>query len=72
MRSRVSDEGLAKLELKESERPKIDPEFEVATEGDEVDRKEKLKGRWSQIKAVLICRTSFVLQPGRRHWAAPG
>ena len=34
---------LAKLELKESERPKIDPNFEEATEGEEVERKEKLK-----------------------------
>ena len=34
---------LAKLALKESERPKIDPEFEEATEGEEVERKEKLK-----------------------------
>ncbi len=34
---------LAKLELKESERPRIDPEFEEATEGEEVERKEKLK-----------------------------
>jgi len=33
---------LAKLELRESERPKIDPEFEEATEGEEVERKEKL------------------------------
>ena len=30
---------LAKLELKESERPKIDPEFEEATEGEEVERR---------------------------------
>jgi type I restriction enzyme, R subunit len=34
---------LAKLELKPSERPKIDPEFEELTEGEEVERKEKLK-----------------------------
>ena len=34
---------LAKLQLKEAERPKIDPEFEEATEGEEVERKEKLK-----------------------------
>jgi type I restriction enzyme R subunit len=33
----------AKLELKRSERPKIDPEFEELTEGEEVERKEKLK-----------------------------
>jgi type I restriction enzyme R subunit len=34
---------LAKLELKSSERPKIDPEFEEVTEGEEGERKEKLK-----------------------------
>src|SRR5438067_3339041 len=44
---------LAKLELKESERPSIDPEFEEATEGEEVDRKEKLKSRWAQLEAVV-------------------
>lgn len=44
---------LAKLELKESERPKIDPEFEEATEGEEVERKERLKTRWAQLEAVV-------------------
>lgn len=44
---------LAKLALKESERPKIDPEFEEATEGEEVERKEKLKSRWAQLEAVV-------------------
>ena len=34
---------LAKLAIEESERPKIDPEFEEATEGEEISRKEKLK-----------------------------
>ena len=34
---------LARLSLDESERPSIDPDFEEATEGEEVDRKEKLK-----------------------------
>ncbi len=34
---------LAKLELKAEERPKIDPEFEDVTEGEEVEKKEKLK-----------------------------
>ena len=33
---------LAKLELKASERPRIDPEFEEATEGEEVERKPSL------------------------------
>jgi type I restriction enzyme R subunit len=44
---------LAKLELSEAERPKIDPEFEEATEGEEVERKEKLKSRWAQLEAVV-------------------
>ncbi|MEO8034965.1 MAG: type I restriction endonuclease subunit R, partial [Acidobacteriota bacterium] len=44
---------LAKLELNESERPNIDPQFEEATEGEEVDRKEKLKSRWAQLEAVV-------------------
>jgi len=44
---------LAKLELKESERPKIDPEFEEATEGEEVARKERLKTKWAQLEAIV-------------------
>lgn len=44
---------LAKLELKASERPNIDSEFEDATEGEEVDRKEKLKSKWAQLEAVV-------------------
>ena len=44
---------LAKLALDEAERPKIDPEFEEATEGEEVERKEKLKTRWAQLEAVV-------------------
>ena len=44
---------LAKLELKDSERPKIDPEFEEATEGEEVERKERLKTKWAQLEAVV-------------------
>ncbi|HKX45838.1 MAG TPA: type I restriction endonuclease subunit R [Planctomycetota bacterium] len=44
---------LARLELKDSERPRIDPEFEEATEGEEVERKEKLKSRWAQLEAVV-------------------
>ncbi|HUZ16915.1 MAG TPA: type I restriction endonuclease subunit R [Spirochaetia bacterium] len=44
---------LAKLSLNESERPKIDPDFEEATEGEEVERKEKLKTKWAQLEAVV-------------------
>lgn len=44
---------LAKLAIEESERPKIDPDFEEATEGEEVERKEKLKSKWAQLEAVV-------------------
>lgn len=44
---------LAKLALDESERPAIDPSFEEVTEGEEVERKEKLKSRWAQLEAVV-------------------
>ena len=43
---------LAKLELDATERPKIDPDFEEVTEGEEVERKEKLKTKWAQLEAV--------------------
>ena len=44
---------LAKLALDEGEKPTIDPEFEEATEGKEVERKEKLKTRWAQLEAIV-------------------
>ena len=44
---------LAKLALDERERPNIDPEFEEATEGEEVERREKLKTKWAQLEAVV-------------------
>ena len=44
---------LAKLALDEQERPKIDPEFEEATEGEEVERRERLKTKWAQLEAVV-------------------
>jgi type I restriction enzyme R subunit len=43
----------AKLEIVESERPKIDAAFEEVTEGEEVARKEKLKSKWAQLEAVV-------------------
>jgi type I restriction enzyme, R subunit len=44
---------LAKLELKDTERPHLDERFEEATEGEEVDRKERLKTKWAQLEAVV-------------------
>src|SRR2546426_766687 len=44
---------LAKLALDEFERPRIDPRFEEVTEGEEVERKEKLKSKWAQLEAIV-------------------
>ena len=44
---------LAKLVLDEDEKPTIDPEFEEATEGEEIERREKLKTKWAQLEAVV-------------------
>ena len=44
---------LARLTLDEDERPNIDPEFEEATEGEEVERTERIKTRWAQLEAVV-------------------
>ena len=44
---------LAKLELSEAERPRIDPDFEEMTEGEEVELKEGLKSKWAQLAAVV-------------------
>ncbi|MBE3143675.1 MAG: type I restriction endonuclease subunit R [Planctomycetes bacterium] len=44
---------LAKLELDEAERPRIDPDFEDVTEGEEIERKERLKTKWAQLEAVV-------------------
>lgn len=51
---RIYYEGrLAKLELEESEKPKIDTEFEEITEGEELTAKEKLKSRWARLEALV-------------------
>ncbi len=44
---------LARLALDERERPQIDPGFEEATEGEEIERKEQLKSRWAQLEAIV-------------------
>jgi type I restriction enzyme R subunit len=44
---------LAKIELKESEKPKIDKDFEDLTEGEEVGRVEKLKSKWARLEAMV-------------------
>ena len=44
---------LARLTLDENELPNIDTGFEEATEGEEIERKEKLKTKWAQLEAIV-------------------
>ena len=44
---------LAKLALDEGERPNIDPEFEELTEGEEIERRERLKTKWAQLESIV-------------------
>ena len=44
---------LAKIELKESEKPKLDPDFDEVTEGQEQEQKEKLKSKWARLEAMV-------------------
>lgn len=44
---------LAKLELKEEEKPTLDPEFEEITEGEEETEKQKLKTKWAALEAMV-------------------
>jgi type I restriction enzyme R subunit len=44
---------IAKLSLNEAELPKVDSEFEEITEGEETDRKEKLKSKWAALEALV-------------------
>ncbi|MEA4909170.1 MAG: type I restriction endonuclease subunit R [Anaerolineaceae bacterium] len=44
---------LAKLDLDEVEKPKIDPEFDEVTEGEELEKKEKLKTKWAALEAIV-------------------
>jgi type I restriction enzyme R subunit len=44
---------LAKLDLPESEKPKVDAEFEDVTEDEEVQHREQLKTRWARLAKVV-------------------
>ena len=44
---------LAQLSLDEDLRPYLDDQFDEATEGEEIERKERLKTRWAQLEAIV-------------------
>jgi type I restriction enzyme R subunit len=61
---------LAKLELKPEERPKIDPEFEEITEGEEIECKEYLKSKWSRLEKVVGSKNRIrrIARDIVKHW----
>jgi len=61
---------LAKLELTEKERPRIDEEFEEVTEGEEQSAKEKLKTKWAALEALVGSekRIKLIAQDIVKHW----
>jgi type I restriction enzyme, R subunit len=63
---------LAKLELKAEEKPKIDSDFEEATEGEELEHKERLKTKWAALEAVVGAekRIRLIAEDLVRHWEA--
>ena len=44
---------LAALQLDENQKPNIDPDFEEVTEGEEIEHKEELKTKWTQLEVVV-------------------
>ena len=44
---------LAKIQLLKEATPKIDQEFEELTEGEEVNKKDKLKSKWAKLEAMI-------------------
>ena len=44
---------LAKLQLREEEKPLLDEAFDEVTEGEELEGREKLKTRWSALEALV-------------------
>jgi type I restriction enzyme R subunit len=44
---------LAKIDLLEDEKPRIDAEFEELTESEEVSDRQRLKSRWARLEAIV-------------------
>ena len=44
---------LAKIELKEEEKPRVDAEFEELTESEELTARQQLKAKWARLEAIV-------------------
>jgi type I restriction enzyme, R subunit len=63
---------LAKLELKPAEKPKLDSDFEEATEGEELEQKEQLKSKWAAMEKLVGSekRLALIAKDLVKHWEA--
>jgi type I restriction enzyme R subunit len=61
---------LAKLKLDEAKKPKLDAEFEEATEGEEETAKAKLKSKWAALESLVGAkeRIKLVASDLVAHW----
>ncbi|MFP4642300.1 MAG: type I restriction endonuclease subunit R [Dehalococcoidia bacterium] len=61
---------LANIELREEEKPKIDPEFEELTEGEEEAEKQKLRTKWAALESMVGTekRVSLVAEDLVKHF----
>jgi type I restriction enzyme, R subunit len=63
---------LTKLKLKAEQKPTLDRDFEEATEGEELEHKEKLKTKWAALEAVVGAeeRLELIAKDLVAHWEA--
>ena len=61
---------LARIDLQEEEKPKIDPEFEEITEGEEESDKQKLRTKWAALEAMVGTekRTALIAEDLANHF----
>jgi type I restriction enzyme R subunit len=63
---------LARIDLKEEEKPKLDPAFEEATEGEELEGRERLKTKWAALEKLVGSekRLDLIADDLLKHWEA--
>lgn len=61
---------LAKINLKEEEKPRVDAEFEELTESEELTDQQKLKAKWARLEAIVgnPKRISLIAQDIVKHF----
>ena len=63
---------LAKLGLDQTEKPHLDENFDEATEGEELEHKERLKTKWAALEKIVGAekRIALIAEDLVKHWKA--